>query len=144
MVEAVTKQIVRTSILRATGSNDPSSAASRSRLEAAKQYIDDRLNSGGLTVEGVQTWLGVSRRQLYSLFQPYGGVARYILRQRLRKLHAFVSQSPENVSLGLVAKRFGIDPGRVQRLFREEFGYDLDEARGKKASNDLGLGGSAI
>ena len=133
LIEATTNQIIRSSIVRAVDSPcDTSSAARRSRLEAAKRFIDDRLTSDGLTVESVQASLGVSRRQLYSLFESYGGVARYILRQRLRRLHAFVSQSPEVASPGLVAEQFGIDSARLQRLFREEFGYGLEEARGRE------------
>jgi transcriptional regulator GlxA family with amidase domain len=123
---------------------DAVSPASRNRLEAARRYIDEHLTSDSLTVESVQAWLGVSRRQLYAFFEPYGGVARYILRQRLRRLHAFLAQSDVKRSVASVAEQFGIDPCRVQRLFREEFGYGPEEVRSKGVARPFEVKSDAV
>lgn len=145
VVEAVTKQLVRSCIAR-TGELEGavSRPASRGRLESAKRYIDERIGSGNLTVDHVQGWLGVSRRQLYSLFESYGGVARYIQSQRLRKCHSAMADPLEKRPIARIAEQYGIDPARVERLFREEFGYDPEDARPAAACSGDAIGAPAI
>jgi len=129
IVEAVTNKLVRSCIARIQDSVVATSAASRSRLESAKQYIEERITSPSLTIESVQNWLGVSRRQLYSLFESYGGVARYIMSQRLKKCHVAINDPEEQRPIGRIAEQYRIDPSRVVSLFRQEFGYGPDQAR---------------
>jgi len=129
VVEAVTTKLVRSCIMRVHDSIASSSAASRNRLESAKQYIDERITQPGLTVESIQNWLGVSRRQLYSLFEPYGGVARYIMSQRLKRCQVALDDPAELRPIGRIAEQYGIDPTRVVSLFRQEFGYGPDHVR---------------
>lgn len=137
VVEAMTVQLVRACIMR-TGEPRGSSinTASRGRLEAAKRYIDERLTSSSLTVESVQASLGISRRQLYSLFAAHGGVARYILTQRLRKCHSAISDRMDERPAARIAEQFGIDPAQLERLFRKEFGYDPETLRNKNMPVD--------
>ncbi|MGC4025959.1 MAG: hypothetical protein QM744_12900 [Mesorhizobium sp.] len=129
IVEAVTNKLIRSCIMRAQDSIASASAASRNKLELAKQYIDERITQPSLTVENVQNWLGISRRQLYSLFESYGGVARYIMSQRLKRCHVAINDPAEQRPIGRIAEQYGIDPTRVAGLFRQEFGYGPDQAR---------------
>ncbi|MCO5064453.1 MAG: hypothetical protein M9924_08535 [Rhizobiaceae bacterium] len=130
VVEAVTRQLVKSCIARVKGldGSEPR-PANRTKLEAARRYIDDRISSPSLTVENVQSCLGISRRQLYSLFEPYGGVARYIQSQRLRKCHSAIADPQDTRPVARIAEFYGLDPTRIARLFREEFGYDPNDAR---------------
>lgn len=129
IVEAVTNKLVRACIIRVEDSIASASAASRNRLECAKQYIDERITQPSLTVESIQSWLGISRRQLYSLFESYGGVARYIMSQRLKRCHVAINDPTDQRPIGRIAEHYGIDPTRVTNLFRQEFGYGPDRVR---------------
>lgn len=74
--------------------------------------------------------LGVSRSRLYRLFEPFGGVARYIHRQRLLGAHMALHdvQSPRRIIR--IAEEFGFaDASGFSRAFKREFGYTPSQAR---------------
>ena len=121
-VEAVTIQLVRACLIRAGEGGSFAACANNSRLESARQFIDERLTSPYLNVESVRSFLGISRRQLYLLFEPYGGVAKYILGRRLHKSREALRSGAHDASSARIAEQCGLDPLRFERLFKQEFG----------------------
>ncbi|WP_331313707.1 helix-turn-helix transcriptional regulator [Methylobacterium mesophilicum] len=67
--------------------------------------------------------LGMSRSQLYRLFEPEGGVARYLARQRLAAVRAALDNPLEPRSIGAIAEAYGFGSGaQLSRAFRETYG----------------------
>lgn len=99
-------------------------------MERSRTIVRQNLNSTAFGPEQLGRALGVSRSRLYRLFEPFGGVARYLHRQRLLAAHAALSD-PSNVSpIVLVAESCGfVDASGFSRSFRQEFGYSPRDAR---------------
>lgn len=110
-------------------------ARARSVLDAtligqARRFIDARLTQPDLTPEAVGRYLTVSRTTLYRLFQPLGGVARYIQQRRLKRVHALLSDPTERRRIGDIAFEHGFaDEAAFARAFRREFGLTASEVR---------------
>lgn len=100
------------------------------RLEIARRFIDANLSRPDLGPETVRAVLAVSRRHLYDIFEPHGGIATYIRQRRLAAAHAAISNPRERRLIGEVAHALGMhDQGQFSRQFRAEFGYSPSEAR---------------
>jgi AraC-like DNA-binding protein len=100
------------------------------RLERARQAIRRHLRSARLGPELLCRELGMSRSQLYRLFQQQGGVARTIQQYRLTAVYAALSDPLERRPVAAIAEDFGFyDASAFSRTFRNTFGAAPREVR---------------
>jgi AraC-like DNA-binding protein len=114
----------------ASGPVDTRHDAEVTRLERIRCVLRQHIGSPTLGPEKLCRLAGVSRSQLYRLFEPHGGVARYIQAQRLRFAHAMLGDSACRLTVAAIAEQVGhLDASAFSRAFRQEFGYTPSEAR---------------
>ena len=104
----------------------PSIGPTAATLARIRRFIEAHLASPVLAGE-----FGLSRSALYRLFEPVGGVAGYIRRERLRRVFRDIT-SPEfaNLRLSQLASRWGLrDQTTFSRAYRQVFGMTPREAR---------------
>lgn len=89
-----------------------------------KAYIDRHLSDPELTTERLCASFGLSRSVLYRLFEPDGGVIRYITDRRLDRCYLDLAAAPaERGEVRRVAETWGFyQPGNFHRGFRRRFG----------------------
>jgi AraC-like DNA-binding protein len=101
-----------------------------SLFERAKQVIDGQLHSSKLQPATLCRQLGVSRSQLYRLFERKGGVTHYIQRQRLIRIFDTLCNPEDRRPISAVAADFCFeDPSSFGRAFRREFGCSAGDVR---------------
>lgn len=99
-------------------------------LGRARRIIDDRLMDRNLAPEALCATLGVSRSRLYRIFEPLGGVASYIRKQRLLRTRDALSDIADTRSISRIAEQWGfVDASAYSRTFRHEFGISPKQAR---------------
>ncbi|WP_453998824.1 helix-turn-helix domain-containing protein [Afipia felis] len=99
-------------------------------LARARRLIDARLADLDFNSETVCATLGVSRSRLYRIFQPFGGVACYIRKQRLSRTRNALSDAADTRSISRIAEQWGFtDASGYSRAFRREFGMSPRQAR---------------
>jgi AraC-like DNA-binding protein len=92
------------------------------RLRAAKQLLRRQLSTP-LRIDALAKALGMSRSQLYRLFEPDGGVAHYLARQRLAAVRAALDDPLERRSIGEIGEACGFGSSAVlSRAFRQAYG----------------------
>ncbi len=112
-------------------------AAQRSRLLA---LIRRHIGSVRLDPERLARLAGLSRTRLYEVFEPEGGVARAIQRERLRAVRRALADPAERRPIARLAEDLGMpDPSVFSRAFRREFGETPREFR-EQATLGLGTG----
>ncbi len=100
------------------------------RLEQARRTIRRHLHSARLGPDMLCRELGMSRSQLYRLFEHEGGVVRYIQRCRLMAVQAALTDPAGARPIAAIAEAHGFyDPSAFSRAFRREFGMSPGEAR---------------
>jgi AraC-like DNA-binding protein len=100
------------------------------RLRRIRDIIDQNLGSWAFHTGRLCKLAGVSRSNLYRMFEPYGGVARYIQRQRLRRAHGLLAEPNCTRKIGLIASDYCFaDASTFSRAFRLEFGYAPSDVR---------------
>jgi AraC-like DNA-binding protein len=97
-----------------------------------RRFIDRSLGSPELGVAMIVKNFGLSRPSLYRLFEPIGGVAGYIRKQRLsRAFQDVTSAEKADHRIGPMAYRLGFkNINSFNRAFRETYGKTPGEARG--------------
>ncbi|SHG02546.1 AraC-type DNA-binding protein [Kaistia soli DSM 19436] len=109
-----------------------------SLLDRARKIVQQNLGAVNFGPHQLCRMLGVSRSRLYRLFEPLGGVAHYIHRQRLLAAHAALADPLNNGQIVKVAERVGFsDPSGFSRAFRHEFGYSPSYARAAASMNAI-------
>lgn len=104
--------------------------AAAGQLARLRRIIRDNLGSASLSPARLCRAAGVSRSQLYRLFEPFGGVARYIQQERLRFACRLLSDPEDRRGIARIAEAAGIfDPSTFSRAFRQEFGCTPGEVR---------------
>ncbi|WP_146003576.1 helix-turn-helix domain-containing protein [Kineobactrum sediminis] len=102
-----------------------------SRLNLMKQYLNQHLQERGLGPERLVAIFHCSRATLYRLFQPDGGVAAYIQKQRLQQcLHELSRmQRGHQGLLDALATTWGFSTvGTFARQFKKHFGISALDA----------------
>ncbi|MEM1111254.1 MAG: helix-turn-helix domain-containing protein [Pseudomonadota bacterium] len=117
-------------------------AQQRPTLGAMQQYLSTRL-IGPVDTEELCRHFKVSRSTVYRLFQPLGGVRRYISRLRMERCYADLWRAdPSNTRVGEIAAVWGFDePSSFSRGFSAEFGVAPKQVLGKgfaEANSDAG------
>jgi len=130
-VAEATEAMIRASISYAPEMVDAGKLpAMMTRLELAKNYIDENLKSPFLNSNSVASFLSVSRRQLYKLFEAHGGVHSYIRLRRLEACFQAIVASKPNCPIARIAEDFGFtDMARFSRSFRAHFECSPSEVR---------------
>ena len=96
-----------------------------------RRFIDRHLKSPELGPEMIANNFGLSRASLYRLFEPAGGIAGYIRKQRLNQVFQEITAAEfANQRIGQIAYRFGFkNVSAFSRLFRTTYGVSPREAR---------------
>jgi AraC-like DNA-binding protein len=99
-------------------------------IERARRFIQTNIVVPELDPASVQRELGVSRSRLYRLFEPYGGVSRYIQHRRLLDSYARLADPTDRRRILDIAEERGFtDAAEFSRAFKREFGYSPSEVR---------------
>jgi AraC-like DNA-binding protein len=98
-----------------------------------RRHIDQNLRSPALAADALARTFGLSRASLYRLFEPVGGVARYIRNARLNRAYQdIVATELSNRRIAPVAYRLGFkNLSAFNRLFKETYGVSPGEARNR-------------
>lgn len=100
------------------------------RRDRAVRLIRARLCDPQLTPVTIARWLGLSRSELYRLFDRQGGIARYIQDCRLAAAHDALSDPAETRRIHQIAEAFGFADGQsFSRAFHRHFGYRPSDLR---------------
>jgi AraC-like DNA-binding protein len=126
---------VRAMVLACTGPSADrldlaSSQINVTRREKVRQFIDRNLREPRLDATMLCREVGMSRTQLYRLFQDDGGVARYIRHRRLLRGYADLSDSTNGASINAIADALCFeDASSFSRAFKQEFGLNPRDVR---------------
>jgi AraC-like DNA-binding protein len=100
------------------------------RTRLLRDIIDRNLGSWNLHAGRLCKLADISRSNLYRMFEPYGGVVRYIQRQRLRRTHDLLADPTCTRKISLIANDYCFsDSSTFSRAFRHEFGYSPTDLR---------------
>ncbi|TPM45528.1 helix-turn-helix domain-containing protein [Mesorhizobium sp. B2-2-3] len=110
-----------------------------------RRHIDAHIRSRHLTAEAIAAMFGISMRKLYYLFEPHGGLSRYIQEERLRRCRAELADpGRRHESIAEIADRYGFGHRKsFVRAFRRSFDMTPREMRAHAAhgrSQSLGHG----
>jgi AraC-like DNA-binding protein len=100
-------------------------------LVAIKRYIDQHLADPRLSAERLQNVFNLSRTSIYRMFEPLGGIAKFIQRRRLRRtLIDLSAQECSHLSIDAIAQNLGFR-GRANfaRAFKAQFGVTPSDVR---------------
>lgn len=112
------------------------------QLAQVKRLIRQNLSSAMLGPDRLWRQAGVSRSKLYRLFEPFGGVARFIQTERLKRAHAALCDPADRRSIGRIAEDVGLfDLSSFGRMFRTTYGVSPRELR-LAAAGGGALGGA--
>lgn len=106
----------------------------RSDVSGSKRLrilIENNLNHPQLSPEWLSRQAGLSRTRIYEIFQPSGGVSRYIQHRRATRLRALLLQpSTARASVATLAFAAGFsNESHATRVFREQFGMPPGQFR---------------
>jgi AraC-like DNA-binding protein len=97
-------------------------------LEKARGYIADHLADADLSGATLRSFLGVSRATLYRLFEPVGGVERYIRYQRLMASNRALRRGDARLAKQVWTTYGFASASDFSRAFKREFGYGPRDA----------------
>lgn len=129
---------------------DPPDWADHSLLIRVKAEINARLGDSSLNAGKLAGIMGLSRSNLYRLFEPHGGIMHIVREQRLRRaLNDLTTLRGQRYQISEIAYRWGFSsPALFSRVFRSRYGCSPSEARAEgnrfalsRAEDDIALVG---
>ena len=100
------------------------------RKERVRQAVRKHLRTPTLGPANLCRLVGMSRSNLYRLFENTGGVARYIQRERLLEARAVLTDPTTTELISAIAEDLCFaDASSFSRTFRREFGHSPGEVR---------------
>lgn len=100
------------------------------RLERVRQVVRMHLRTPSLGPDMLCQIVGISRSNLYRLFETEGGISHYIQRQRLLEAHAMLCDRQDKRAISIISEALCFpDLSSFGRAFRAMFGYSPSEAR---------------
>lgn len=100
------------------------------QFDRARRFINSNLRSPNLTPELICLGIGVSRRQLYYLFEQHGGVATFIRNRRLAACYSALTKTSEKKLISQIAYEYGFtNLSSFYRQFNARYGFAPSEAR---------------
>lgn len=116
-----------------SGSWEMNSAVMSAMRQRVERYIDTHLSDPDLSLASLERDCYVSRSALYRLFEPDGGVMRYIKRRRLHRIRSILVANEDVRPLAGISEDYGFQSGaHFSREFRKEFGCSPGEVRGDR------------
>ena len=96
-----------------------------------RRYIDRNLAASDLGANSIAAEFNLSRASLYRLFEPIGGIAKYIRKVRLsRAFQEITATELSNRRIGHIAYSLGfMSVSAFSRIFHEVYGITPGEAR---------------
>ncbi|WP_299769691.1 AraC family transcriptional regulator [uncultured Tateyamaria sp.] len=116
--------LVRSIIDKCHGGLSRREVFERARGAALRSFINDHLCDSDLTIDLICSAFGASRATVYREFEPVGGIARYVKRQRLQRamLDLAMTAGARGV-ISEVARKYGFqETSSFTRAFRDQFG----------------------
>jgi AraC-like DNA-binding protein len=108
---------------------------SLTRREKARGFIEGHLRNPRLDAAMLCREIGMSRTQLYRLFQDDGGIARYVRQRRLMRAYADLADQSSAASITLIAASLCFeDASSFSRAFKQEFGLNPRDVRAAAAA----------
>jgi AraC-like DNA-binding protein len=100
------------------------------RLAQIRRYVDRHLCAPDLSPQSICQALGLSRSTLYALCEPLGGVAAFIQKRRLDRIHAILADPHDRRRISEIAHQHGfVSDAHFSRAFRRAFGASPRDAR---------------
>ena len=121
-------------------SEDHHPEVSSALSKAIRRYIEVHLTDS-LTPEGLAATFRISRSQIYRIFEPFDGVARYVWdRRMLRSLRMLTQPVFSHLSVGTIAFECGFaSESHFGRAFRARFGKTPGQLRADALEGDQDL-----
>jgi AraC-like DNA-binding protein len=102
----------------------------QTQFARVRRIVRDNLGSATLGPERLCRLAGMSRSQLYRLFEPLGGVAAHIQAERLRAAQRALVDPADRRSIASIAEAVGLfDCSSFSRMFRRAYGCSPREMR---------------
>ncbi|KRE01174.1 hypothetical protein ASE63_26260 [Bosea sp. Root381] len=100
------------------------------RREQIRRFIDQHLREPSLDAQMLCRELGVSRTQLYRLFEQDRGVSHYIRHRRLLRCYGLLSDPSNTSAINVIADQHCFeDASSFSRAFKQEFDCNPREVR---------------
>jgi AraC-like DNA-binding protein len=107
----------------------PPVTVDRSLRRRIEHYIEDHLEDHDVDAHRICVEFGLSRSVVYRVFQPHGGLNRYMLASRLRRVRRLLLDGDDR-SIAEIAYACGfVSPAHFNREFRRVFGVTPSDVR---------------
>ncbi|MFL6159534.1 MAG: helix-turn-helix domain-containing protein [Marmoricola sp.] len=123
-------ELISAFVLMASWAFEQHRAGEDPRRAAVLQHVEAHLADPTMNTASIASRLKISRRTLQTMFEPRGGLAAYIRRQRLAAVLRLLTADPGLPDLDAVAAMTGLGSRRtLERSMRQVYGLTPRQAR---------------